>query len=81
MEAKLSCGLRAEMEKDLGNTGFYVEGIAQLFRKYRLSGWEEDRVSRSAEPAARPGRGAAEPIAVRGPTGLALGRVAGDATL
>ncbi|HEX4243286.1 MAG TPA: DUF885 domain-containing protein [Steroidobacteraceae bacterium] len=30
-----------QMETELGRNPNYVEGIAQLFRKYRLQGWEE----------------------------------------
>ena len=32
---------RAEVEKNLGNAGFYVDGIAKLFQKYALTGSEE----------------------------------------
>jgi hypothetical protein len=32
---------RAELEKNLGNAGFYADGIAQLFQKYGLTGYEE----------------------------------------
>ena len=31
---------RAEVETDLGRNSNYVEGIATLFKKYNLSGWE-----------------------------------------
>jgi uncharacterized protein (DUF885 family) len=30
-----------QMETELGRNPNYIEGIAQLFRKYRLQGWEE----------------------------------------
>src|SRR5579862_39622 len=32
---------RGEMETQLGRNSNYIEGIAALFRKYRLAGWEE----------------------------------------
>jgi hypothetical protein len=32
---------RLEVEKHLGNFGFYVGGIAQLFQKYKIAGYEE----------------------------------------
>jgi Bacterial protein of unknown function (DUF885) len=32
---------RGEMETQLGRNSNYIEGIAVLFRKYRLAGWEE----------------------------------------
>ena len=32
---------RAQLEKNLGNSAFYVDGVAKLFAKYGLAGWEE----------------------------------------
>jgi hypothetical protein len=32
---------RAQLEKNLGNSAFYVDGIAKLFAKYGIAGWEE----------------------------------------
>jgi hypothetical protein len=32
---------KAEVEKNLGNGGFYVDGIAKLFQKYGIAGYEE----------------------------------------
>lgn len=32
---------KIKVEKDLGDTHEYVEGIAQLFEKYKLQGWQE----------------------------------------
>ncbi|HVR69683.1 MAG TPA: DUF885 domain-containing protein [Vicinamibacteria bacterium] len=32
---------RAELEKNLGNSAFYVDGIAKLFTKYGIAGYEE----------------------------------------
>jgi len=32
---------KVEVEKDLGNTREYVEGIGQLLEKYHLQGWQE----------------------------------------
>ena len=32
---------RAELEKNLGNSGFYVDGIAKLFARYGVAGYEE----------------------------------------
>jgi hypothetical protein len=31
---------RAEVEKNLGNTAFYLDGIEKLFQKYRVAGYE-----------------------------------------
>jgi Bacterial protein of unknown function (DUF885) len=31
---------RAEVEKNLGNTGFYLDGIEKLFQKYQVPGYE-----------------------------------------
>jgi hypothetical protein len=32
---------KAEVEKNLGNAGFYADGIAKLFQKYGITGYEE----------------------------------------
>jgi hypothetical protein len=32
---------RGEMETELGRNGNYIEGMADLFTKYKLTGWEE----------------------------------------
>jgi hypothetical protein len=32
--------VKEAVEKNVGNSSFYVSGIAQLFRKYELTGWE-----------------------------------------
>ena len=32
---------RAELEKNLGNSGFYLDGIGKLFAKYGVAGYEE----------------------------------------
>jgi hypothetical protein len=32
---------RAQLEKNLGNSAFYVDGVAKLFAKYGIAGWEE----------------------------------------
>jgi hypothetical protein len=32
---------RAEVEKNLGNSAFYLDGIGKLFQKYQLAGYEE----------------------------------------
>ena len=32
---------KAEVEKDLENSGFFIRGIAQLCEKYKLEGWQE----------------------------------------
>lgn len=31
----------AEVEKDLANTAFFIDGIGQLFEKYKISGYQE----------------------------------------
>ena len=31
---------RAEVEKNLGNSGFYLDGIEKLFQKYKIAGYE-----------------------------------------
>lgn len=40
---------RGEMETELGRNGSYIEGIAALFRKYKLTGWEEPYKKLTAE--------------------------------
>jgi hypothetical protein len=32
---------RSQVEQDLGESGIFVEGLGQLFRKYRIDGYEE----------------------------------------
>jgi hypothetical protein len=32
---------RAEVEKDLANTGTFIDGIGELFKKYKIGGFEE----------------------------------------
>jgi hypothetical protein len=39
--AGLDGPVKAAVEKNLGNSGFYVDGLAQLFQKYKLAGWED----------------------------------------
>ncbi len=40
---------RGEMETELGRNGSYIEGMAALFRKYKLTGWEEPYAKLTAE--------------------------------
>ena len=39
-EASLLGPPRAEVEKNLGNTSFYLDGIEKLFQKYQVAGYE-----------------------------------------
>jgi hypothetical protein len=39
--AGLDGPVKAAVEKNLGNSGFYIDGLAQLFQKYKLAGWED----------------------------------------
>ena len=39
-EASLLGPPRAEVEKNLGNTAFYLDGIEKLFQKYQVAGYE-----------------------------------------
>jgi len=39
-EAGLKGPVKAEVEKDLNDAGFYIDGIGALFQKYELSGYE-----------------------------------------
>jgi hypothetical protein len=39
-EASLLGPARAEVERDLGNVGFFMDGIAKLFTENGLTGWE-----------------------------------------
>jgi uncharacterized protein (DUF885 family) len=32
---------REQLEKDLGNTKFFLDGIAQLMQRYKLEGWQD----------------------------------------
>ncbi len=50
--AGLSGPVKAAVEKNLGNSGFYVDGVAQLFQKYKLAGWEEAHARFKAQVAA-----------------------------
>jgi len=43
---------RAEVEKNLGNTGFYLDGIEKLFQKYPLAGYEAPLATLRAQTAA-----------------------------
>jgi len=40
---------RGEMETELGRNQSYIEGMAALFRKYKLTGWEEPYAKLTAE--------------------------------
>lgn len=40
-DKKLLGPVRAEIERDLGNSQRYIEGIGQLFEKYGIAGYEE----------------------------------------
>ncbi len=33
--------VKAAVEKNMGNSGFYVDGIEKLLQKYKLAGWED----------------------------------------
>src|SRR5262249_47343165 len=46
---------RAEVEKDLANTGFYLDGIEKLFQKYQLAGYEPSLARLKTEVAAYDG--------------------------
>ncbi|HET8546414.1 MAG TPA: DUF885 domain-containing protein, partial [Bryobacteraceae bacterium] len=37
--ASLTAPPREQIEKDLANTSFFLDGIAQLFERYKLQGW------------------------------------------
>jgi hypothetical protein len=43
---------RAEVEKNLGNTAFYLDGIEKLFQKYHVSGYEAPLTKLRAQVAA-----------------------------
>lgn len=43
---------RTEVEKDLGNTSFFLDGIGQLFAKYKLEGYEEPLAKLKTQMAA-----------------------------
>jgi hypothetical protein len=43
---------RAELEKNLGNSAFYVDGIAKLFAKYGIAGYEEPHARLAQQVAA-----------------------------
>ena len=44
--------VKAQVEKNIGNSGFYVDGIAQLFQKYKVAGYEEAHARLKAQVAA-----------------------------
>jgi hypothetical protein len=44
--------LKAEVEKNLGNGAFYVDGVAKLFQKYGIAGWEEAHARFKTQQAA-----------------------------
>jgi hypothetical protein len=43
---------RAQLEKNLGNSAFYVDGVAKLFAKYGIAGWEEPHARLKQQVAA-----------------------------
>jgi len=50
--AGLQGPVKAQVEKNMGNSGFYVDGIAQLFQKYKITGYEDAHVRLKAQVAA-----------------------------
>lgn len=44
--------VKAEVEKNLGNGTFYVEGVAKLFQKYGIAGWKDAHARFKAQQAA-----------------------------
>jgi hypothetical protein len=50
--AGLQGPVKAAVEKNVGNSGFYVDGIAQLFQKYRIAGYEAAHARFKAQVAA-----------------------------
>jgi hypothetical protein len=50
--AGLQGPVKAQIEKNVGNSGFYVDGIAQLFQKYKLAGYEEAHSAFKSQVAA-----------------------------
>jgi uncharacterized protein (DUF885 family) len=50
--AGLQGPVRAQIEKNMGNSGFYVDGIAQLFQKYKIEGYEDAHARLKAQVAA-----------------------------
>jgi Bacterial protein of unknown function (DUF885) len=44
--------VKAEVEKNLGNGAFYVDGVAKLFEKYGVAGWEEAHARFKTQQAA-----------------------------
>ena len=50
--AGLQGPVKAAVEKNIGNSAFYVDGIAQLFQKFQLAGWEEAHARLKAQVAA-----------------------------
>jgi hypothetical protein len=50
--AELQGPVKAAALKNIGNSAFYVDGIAQLFQKFQLAGWEEPHARLKAQVAA-----------------------------
>ena len=50
--AGLQGPVKAAVEKNIGNSAFYVDGIAQLFQKFQIAGWEEPHARLKAQVAA-----------------------------
>ena len=50
--AGLQGPVKAAVEKNIGNSAFYVDGIAQLFQKFPVAGWEEAQARLKAQVAA-----------------------------
>jgi hypothetical protein len=44
--------VKAAVLKNIGNSAFYVDGIAQLFQKFQVAGWEEPHARLKAQVAA-----------------------------
>jgi Bacterial protein of unknown function (DUF885) len=50
--AGLQGPVKAAVEKNVGNSAFYVDGIAQLLQKFQVAGWEEAHARLKAQVAA-----------------------------
>jgi len=50
--AGLQGPVKAAVEKNIGNSAFYVDGIAQLLQKFQVAGWEEAHARLKAQVAA-----------------------------
>jgi len=50
--AGLQGPVKAAVEKNIGNSAFYVDGIAQLFQKFPVADWEEAHARLKAQVAA-----------------------------